>query len=182
MDSKTVKDVLAEVSNEGEGGRFSKKAFSKLLTAMANDPDFTAEVANIKKGEFLGYEEIAIGSEFRDWVKKVVEKAGLDSADSAVVTGADFKIPNMDWMYDFFAEAMWMYLEAGCRFDLHKKEDFKGSLSISNVAAVKERKEVRKPGTKESLGLFDVDQKPYRKLVASSGCPSYLRKRIKVED
>lgn len=182
MDSTKVKDVLAEVSKEKEVGRFSKKAFSKLLTAMANDPDFKAEVAIIKKGEFLGYEEIAIGAEFREWVKKVVEKAGLDSADSAVVAGADFKIPNMDWMYDFFAEAMWTYMESGCRFDLHKKENFKGSLSISDVKAVHERKEVRKPGTNESMGLFDVDQKSYKKLVASSGCPSYLRKRIKVEE
>lgn len=177
---KSVKDVLEEVANGG--GRFSKKAFGQLLTAMAGDPDFTAEVAIIKKGEFTGYEEIAIGEEFRKWVRKVVEKAGLDSADSELVMKSDFNLGDISWMYDFFAEAMWLYMSNGGKFELHKKENFDGgSLKVVDVEKSQKRKDVKRPGSSEVLGTFDITEEGYKKLVSSSGCPKYLRSRIRVE-
>lgn len=173
-----VEEILKEV---GEGSaRFSKATFGKLLTAIANEPGFTAQVAEIKNGEFAGYTEVAVGEKFRSWVRKVVEKAGVDTTESAVVLSDGFVIPNCDWMYDLFAEAMYLYMVNGGTFNMPKKEDFEGSLKIATVAAIESEKEIKKPGG-ESMGTFLVKDKEYKKLVASSGIPKYLRERIKLD-
>lgn len=172
-----VEEILKEV---GEGSsRFSKATFGKLLTAIANEPGFTAQVAEIKGGEFAGYTEVAVGEKFRAWVRKVVEKAGVDTTESAVVLSDGFTIPNCDWMYDLFAEAMYLYMVNGGTFNMPKKEDFEGSLKIDSVDASEYDKEIKRPGG-ESLGMFHIKDKAYRKLVASSGIPKYLRERIQV--
>lgn len=172
-----VEEILKEV---GEGStRFSKATFSKLLTAIANEPGFTAQVAEIKNGEFAGYTEVAVGEKFRAWVRKVVEKAGVDTTESAVVLSDGFTIPNCEWMYDLFAEAMYQYMVSGGTFNLPKKKDFEGSLKIATIPAVEAVKEIKKPGG-ESMGNFLVKDQEYKKLVASSGIPKYLRERIRV--
>ena len=150
-----------------------------MLTAIANDPGFTSQVAEIKNGEFAGYAEVAIGEKFRSWVRKVVEKAGVDTTESAVVLSDGFVIPNCEWMYDFFAEAMYLYMVNGGMFNMPKKEDFEGSLRIATVPASETEKEIKRPGG-ESMGMFRVKDKEYKKLVASSGIPKYLRERIKL--
>ncbi len=173
-----IEEILKEVGDSS--GRFSKATFGKLLTAIANEPGFKAQVAEIKDGEFAGYADVAVGEKFRAWVRKVVEKAGVDTTESAVVLSNGFAIPNCEWMYDFFAEAMYQYMANGGTFNLPKKEDFNASLKIAEIPASEAVKEVKRPGG-ESLGNFIVKDKPYKKLVASSGIPKYLRERIKVK-
>ena len=174
-----VEEILKEVA-DGHG-RFSKGTFSKLLTAIANEPEFKAQVAEIKNGQFAGYTDVAVGEKFRSWVRKVVEKAGVDATESAVVLSDGFTIPNCEWMYDMFAEAMFLYMENGGTFTMPKKEDFDGGrLQLASVAASDVTKEIKKPGSRESMGTFHITDKPYKKLIASSGIPKYLRERIRV--
>lgn len=173
-----IEEILKEIGESS--GRFSKTTFSKLLTAIANEPGFKAQVAEIKSGQFAGYADVAVGDKFRSWVRKVVEKAGVDATESAVVLSDGFVIPNCEWMYDLFAEAMYLYMTHGGTFTMPKKEDFEGSLRIADIPESEVTKEIKRPGG-ESMGNFIVKDKPYKKLVASSGIPKYLRERIKVD-
>lgn len=172
-----VEEILKEVGNGS--GRFSKATFGKLLTAIANEPGFKAQVAEIKDGQFAGYADVAVGEKFRSWVRKVVENAGVDTTESAVVLSDGFTIPSCEWMYDLFAEAMYLYMVNGGTFTMPKKEDFEGSMKIATVPSSEVTKEIKRPGG-ESMGTFVVKDKEYKKLVASSGIPKYLRERIKV--
>ena len=45
-----------------------------------------------------------------------MEKAGMDKNDSAVVLSSAFTIDNVDGLYEFFAESIWQYLNAGNMF------------------------------------------------------------------
>lgn len=183
----TVEEVLADIActidDDGKKklNRFNRKNFDKLLTAAASDPNFTANVAQIKKKEFTGYEEIAVGSAFRKWVRSLLEKAGIDSSESAVVENADFPIGNMSWMYDMFAEVLWLYMNAGNKFDLPKKEGFEATLSLKDVEKTITESESRQPGG-ESLGVYETTKETHQVLTVKSKCPAYLTSRRKVRD
>ena len=80
-----LKDVLetmtAQTKEDGSiiTNRYNKKNFEKVLTAMTSDPEFTFQVNKISKGELQSVEDIAVGHNFRNWCKKLVEAAGVDS-------------------------------------------------------------------------------------------------------
>ena len=179
---QTVEEVMAEITakTNAQGkkvvNRFNKKNFSKLVTAAANDPEFVSTVAVTKKGELLGTETIAVGAEFRKWVRKIVEEAGIDPNESGIVESSDFRIPNMDWAYNFFAEVLWRYLQNN-RFDLLTKEDFNATISIKDVAESTTTSETRKPGSNEILGKFETVKKEHKELSVKGKCPKWLQDR-----
>ena len=108
----TVQEALASMqAKTNEKGkkvinRFNKKNFTTLMTALANDLDFKAEVAKVKKGELDSVEEVMVTKEFRKWCKKLIEKAGVDKSESERVLSPDFEIDNMEGLYEFFATAL----------------------------------------------------------------------------
>lgn len=179
--TESVGLVLDEIKQKGNTpNRFSKKAFNRLMRAILNDPTFTEKVAVSSGEELIKVEEIAVSEEFRKFLKKVLEKAGIDKKDSEVVLSKDFTIDNVDGLYEFFAAAMYEYMNAGNKFDLLPKEDFKGSLYLSTVAASSRVSTVRNPQTNESMGDFEFSHKAYKTLKATSPCPKYLKSKKKL--
>lgn len=184
--AKTVNEVLAEITPaEKDGkkslGRFSKKNFNALMRAMANDPEFTVKVANVKKGELESLEDVMVSKNFRKCIQKILEEAGVDKSESVKVMGDEFEFPSLDGMYEFFAAALYTYMEAGNQFDLMPTEDFKGSLYLKDVEASVTEKEAKLPQTGESLGIFRTEKKAHKVLAAKSSCPSWLKNRKKVD-
>ena len=181
----SVSDILKEMSaTKKDNGtfnynRFNKKNFEKLMKAMLNDPGFTAEVAKVKNGQLDTVEKIEVSKDFRKFIKRIVEKFGVDKVESERVLSADFTIDNVEGLYPFFAEAMYIYIEQGNRFDLLPKKDFKGSIAIKEVPKQSKTKEARNPQTKESLGSFKTTKDKHKVLVVKSSCPEWLKKREK---
>lgn len=181
MAKESVNEVLtaiaAKIDHKGKKklNQFNRSNFDRLINAAASDPEFTSQVAIIKKGEFQGYKEIACGKEFRKWLRGVVEKAGIDRSESGIVESSDFNVGNLDWMYDFFAEVLWLYLE-GNKFALPKKEDFDATLALKDVDEVIKVGEMRKPGG-PVIGNFETTKKAHKVLTAKSSCPKYLQSR-----
>ena len=70
--------------------------------------------------------------------------------------------------------------DAGNKFDLLPKEDFKGSLYLSTVEAASRVSTVRNPQTNEDMGEFEFSHKAYKTLKASSPCPKYLKSKKKL--
>ena len=185
MARESLNDVLtaisATITSDGKKklNQFNRTNFDRLVNAAASDPEFTSQVAIIKGGEFKGYKDVACGKEFRKWIRHLIERAGIDSNESGIVESADFPIGNMSWMYDMFAEVMWLYME-GNKFAFPKKEDFEATLSLKDVEEVIKTSEVRKPGG-ESLGMYEQTKKAHKVLTVKSSCPKYLSSRRKVD-
>ena len=122
----TVDEVLAEISAKKKVAkdgtekwaynRFNKRNYEALLRAMLNDPELKAVTVKLK--EFL---------------RKILVKAGIDAADSNAILSKDFVIDNVSGLYEFFATSMYLYMNAGNRFDLIPTEDFRGSIFLEDV-------------------------------------------------
>lgn len=162
--------------------RFNKRNFNTLMVALVNDVDFVTTVAKAKKGsEEVELEEIMVTKDFRKWCKKLVEKMGVDSSESERIMSPEFTIENMDGLYEFFCTALYMYMEAGNRFDLPCKEDFKGGMYLKDVAETTKISDAKNPGDGSLLGTFEVTKGKHKELKVKTGCPSYLAKRKKIK-
>jgi len=178
--NEVLSPIAAKINADGEKklNQFNRSNFDRLINAAAADPEFSSQVAIIKKGEFQGYKDVACGKEFRKWLRGVVERAGIDRTESGIVESADFAVGNLDWMYDFFAEVLWLYLE-GNKFSFPKKEDFDATIALKDVKEKSKVAEMRKPGG-PSLGNFETTKKAHKVLTVKSSCPKYLVERRKV--
>ena len=184
---KTVAAVLESIrpnpavkdNGKMNHNRFSKKAFNELLTAMVNDPEFTTDFAVSAKGELKSVEEIRVTEGFRKWLQKVVEIAGIDKAESAVVLSKDFVIPNMDGLYELFTTAMYEYMKNGSRFDMIPKKDFKASFAMNKKAPKTKTGTLLNPSTGEVLGTYSTDMAEHWEASVKSSCPNGMKKRMK---
>lgn len=182
----TVEEALQEIqSKTNEKGkevinRFSKKNFNTLLLAMANDLEFKEKVAKVKGGELVDLEEVMVTKDFRKWCQKLVEKAGVDKAESARVLSPEFTIDNVDGLYEFFASAVFQYIDAGNQFDFLPTESFKGGIQRKKVDQKTKRSEAKNPHTGESLGTFEITNKAHKELKVKSSCPAFLKDKKRV--
>lgn len=178
----TVKEVLVEIHPERGVNRFSKKNFNDLLIAMANDTEFAANVAVVKNKELAEVKEVFVGKDFRKFLKRVLEKAGMDKADASVVMDPSFQIDNVDGLYEFISTAIYEYMDSGNRFSLLPREDFSGGTLAIKMKEEKttEASRIHNPKTKEDLGLWKRTTGAHKVLVASSPAPAYLKKRERV--
>lgn len=180
---EAIASMKAKTNAKGEEvlNRFNKRNFNTLMVALANDVDFTTKVAKVKKGvDEIELEEIMVTKDFRKWCKKLVERMGVDSSESERIMSPDFVIDNMDGLYEFFTTALYMYMEAGNRFDLLPKEDFKGGFYLKDVAEVTKVQDTFNPADHSYLGTIEVTKKKHKEVKAKSSCPSYLTKKRKV--
>lgn len=161
--------------------RFNKKNFNNLMLAIANDPEFKVEVAKVKKGELDSVEEIMVTKGFRQWCKKLIEKAGVDKSESARVLEPEFVIPDVDGLYEFFAAALYSYIDAGNQFDFMPTKEFKGGIYIKNVDEKTTVTDAHSPQDRSYIGTFETTKKKHKELGVKSGCPAFLQSRKKVE-
>jgi hypothetical protein len=162
--------------------RFNKRNFNALMVALANDVNFTTQIAKAKKGtDEVELEDIMVTKDFRKWCKKLVEKMGVDSSESERIMTDEFLIENMDGIYEFFCTALYMYMDCGNRFDLPCKEDFKGGFYLKVVPETTKISDAKNPGDGSLLGTFEVTKGKHKELKVKTGCPSYLQKRKKVK-
>lgn len=188
MAKMTVAEALESMkAKEGKNGkkvinRFNKKNFTLLMTAMANDPEFTEKVAKVKNGELDSVEDVMVTKGFREFCKKVVEKAGVDKSESArfLTSQIEFAPSDLNGLYEFFASALYQYMSAGNRFDLLSTPDFKASISIKDIEEKETVAEAFSPQDRSSLGTFKTTKKAHKELSVKTGCPTFLKSRKKV--
>lgn len=174
----SVDEALELIKSEGKMNRFNKKKFESVMIALANDPKFKEEVAK-KVGDEVVVGEIIPSKSFRKWLKRIVEKAGVDEKESEKVLDPSFTITSVDGLYEFFTTAVYEYMAAGNRFDFPSHEDFQGSLYLKDVPESSTVYTARNPRTGESLGEFETHKKAHKVLAAKSSCPAWLASRKK---
>ena len=159
--------------------RFNKRNFNTLMLALANDIEFKSEVAKIKNGN-VELEEIMPTKKFRKWCKKLVEKMGVDKSESEQIMSKEFVIDNIDGLYEFFTEAVYLYMSAGNRFDLPSKYGFQGGIYIKDIKEKTTVTDTKNPQTHESIGKYERTKKAHKELKVKSSCPTYLSSKRKV--
>ena len=187
----TVEEALATMqakkNAKGETilNRFNKKSFNNLLLAMANDVEFTSKVAKKVKNEdgtdSFELEDVMVTKEFRKWCKKIAEKAGIDRAESERIMTSDFTINDVEGLYDFFATALYEYMNAGNKFELPSKEDFEGSFFIKEVDEVTKEYDGRNPKDGSFTGRYKSTNKKHKEAKVKSSCPSWLSEKRKID-
>lgn len=178
----TVNEIKESITAQpGTYNRFNKKNFEKLIKSMVNDPEFTTAVAHVKGGELASISEIKVTEGFRTFIKKVLEKFGVDKNESARVLSPEFNIDNVEGLYEFFATAIYEYISTGNTFDLIPKEDFRGGIRMKTVEESVKETTAYSPQTRECLGTYETKKPKHRVLVAKSSCPKYLTSRRKVK-
>ena len=177
----TVAEALEQVKQKGKNvNSFSKKNFNTLATALVNDNNFKVNVAKKVGGE-CQLEEVMVTSEFRKWCKKLVEKAGVDSAESEKVLSDDFKINDVTAVVDFMTAAIYEYMNAGNRFDLPDREDFHGGFYLKDVEEKTTTRDAKNPKDGSYIGTFETTKKKHKILAAKSSCPTYLSSKRKIK-
>lgn len=186
----TVQEALASMqAKTNEKGtkvlnRFNKKSFNTLMLAMANDVDFTTKVAKKVKNEDgtdgVELEDVMVTKEFRKWCKKLAENAGIDKAESERIMTSDFTINDVEGLYDFFATALYEYMNAGNKFDFPSKEDFEGSIFLKDMEETTKEYDGRNPKDGSFIGRFESKTKKHKVMATKSSCPSWLSEKRKI--
>lgn len=194
MKKVTVDEVLKEIQAKKKidkngvekwvYNRFNKRNYQALLKAMLNDPDIKMVTVKLKDGEVSSADDIMVTQEFREFLRKILVKAGVDNNDAKAIMSEDFTIDNVDGLYEFFATSLWLYMDSGNRFDMIPTKDFKGSIFIENVPETKktyDAKDPKKPKGENYIGTYETTKKAHKKLGVKSTCPSWLvsRKQVK---
>jgi hypothetical protein len=175
----TVEEALSVINKKEGYVRFNKQNFEMLTLALLNDNNFTSKVAKYRKGK-LTVEEIMPTKKFRQWCKKLLESTGMDSKDADIVMSDNFKIDNVEGLYEFFTSAIYEYIKTGNRFDFPNKEDFNGGIYLKKVKGSKKKCKEYNPKNRELLGTYLIEKEDYNKLCTKSTCPKYLKKRKKI--
>ena len=184
----SVEEALAMMSAKEKDGkktlnRFNKKNFTTLMVAMANDPEFTTKCVKVKGDAIDSVEDVMVSKGFREFCKKIVEKAGVDKFESEKVMTDSFTFTNADMagLYDFFATALYEYMNAGNWFEFIPNEKFKASMTLKDVAGSESVAEAFSPqDRKTSLGTFKTTKKDHQELRVKTGCPKFLKHRERV--
>lgn len=176
----TLDEALAEIkakkNNKGELviNRFNKKKFETLMLAMLNDIDYTAKNVKIKSGEPVE-DDIYVTKGFRKFCRKLLESAGIDKIEAGRIETDQFIISSIDGLYDFFTEAMYLYMDQGNQFDLPNKMDFRGGMRLINVEESTKVYDTRDlAGSGKVLGKVERTTKKHKKLKVKSTAPTYL--------
>lgn len=185
--SKSVNEVLDSIAGKkyakGElvYNRFSKKSFNELLEAMANDVNFKESVVKKANATTCELEDVMVTEGFRQWLKKVVEKLGVDKKDAEIILSPEYTFSNMDGLYEFFMTAVYEYMMVGNKFDLIPHEEFKGTIYLKDVAETVKVTDARNPKDGSHLGTFEIKKKKHKTLAVKSSCPTYLTIKNKLK-
>jgi hypothetical protein len=91
----------------------------------------------------------------------------------------EFQFTNVDGLYEFIATAVYEYMDDGNKFNFLPRYDFKGGIELETKEEVEKTSKLKdKDG---NVTEYHTLMGKHKKLKASSGCPSYLKKRIDIQ-
>lgn len=175
---KDVKNQLAD--GYYKHSRFNKQKFNWLMRAILNDPDFV-ETSVKYYHQNLQPVDLSVSKDFRKFIKKVLEKLGVDSSEAKRILEPEFKFDNVNGLYEFFAAAVYEYMEVGNKFDLIPKEDFRATIYMDTEKKKKKKYKARDPISGVYLGEVEVETEEHKRLKVSSPAPKWMTKRKKIK-
>lgn len=174
--SEVFDEIKAAVKTTKTGKQqksFSRSDFNKLTKAYLNTPGLAIQKAVAKGDDEYEVQEIFPVLEFRKMLQVILKDFGVDKQESEKILTDAYQIRNADSMYDLLSGVLYSYLDAGKKFDFHTLPDFKGSISLLEMAeTVTEQRNIQTGET------FKMNKKQHKVVKTQSKAPKWLKTRV----
>lgn len=179
--SKTFTEVFTEIkeglSVSGKGKvvkTFSRSDFDKLAKAFLNDVNYTTETVSYRGGE-LQRKEVKPVQAFRGMIQAILRDFGVDKAEAERIMDETYAIKSVNGLYELVSELIYVYMDAGKKFDFMSKEDFTGSILLDEVEESTDDYTIKKSdGTQNT---YKVTKQKHKVLNKKSKCPQWKKSR-----
>lgn len=174
---KSIKEGVS-VSKSGKKKKtFSKADYNAITKAMLNTPDYTVEQVGTKDGKVVTKEIKPVAIFREQFIGKVLKDFGVDAQEVEKIKN-DYEFKNVEGLYEIVSESITEFMDADKKFDFITKKDFKGSLSLKDVAeTTKTYKPISKDGSTDGAE-FTVKTKKHRQLEKKSKAPAWLKEKF----
>lgn len=173
--SQKLKEIVEATAKKTKGGKmkptFSRRMYTKVNTALLNDPDYEMDTIQIKNGK-PEKKPVKPSLEFREkFLGRILADAKMDKVDIAkMVKDYEFTESEVETLYDVNTAAMMEFMNAGKTFRFPSTKDFNANISIKNV----------KPSVYENKARgIKVKRAAHKSLVKKSSCPAWLKEKVK---
>lgn len=180
--SKTFTEVFTEikeglsVSASGKVVKtFSRSDFDKLAKAFVNEVGYTTETVSMRGGE-LQRKEVTPVKAFRGMIQAILRDFGVDKAEAERVMDETYTIKSVNGLYEFVSELIYVYMDAGKKFEFMPKEDFVGNISLDDVEEETD-KEYRIKKSDGTENVYYVTKQKHKVLNKKSKCPQWKKSK-----
>lgn len=182
--AKTFKEVKAELKanvKRGKNGNiihsFSKTDFNELINALINDVDYQMETVKIVDGQLTDFSAPIVKEVREKLLIPVLMKAGVDRNEATEIAST-FRYSNSQTtcLYDFIADALYQYMDAGKKFNFPNRYDFNGSIHLKDVEEEVVERDVRDiKDHRTIIGHKKEKRNSHKTIVKKSSCPLWMR-------
>lgn len=173
-------DLAKNIKKNGKGNAihsFSRSDFNSLFGAFINDPKHEMETVQLVDGKLTNITTPVV-KEFRDkFITPILVEYGI-SKEEAVKAADDYRFKNaqVSAAYDFIAEILYQYLDAGKKFTFPNRKDFQGSIHLKEVAEATVERDIRDiKDHKTVIGHKKEKRAKHKTIVKKSTAPVWLR-------
>lgn len=182
---KTFKEAKADLAKSikksaKSGGlihSFSRTDFNNLFAAFINDPAHEMETVQIVDGKLTPV-KTAVVREFREkFIVPILIEYGVSKEEAQkAVEDYKFKTSQVSTAYEFIAEIVYQYLEAGKKFNFPSRKDFQGSIHLKDIPEGTVERDIRDiKDHKTVIGHKKEKRDTHKTLVKKSTAPVWLR-------
>lgn len=179
--SKTFTEVFTEIkeglsiSAKGKPVKtFSRSDFDKLAKAFLNDVNYSTEVYSTRNGE-VQTKTVNPVQGFRGMIQAILRDFGVDKAEAERVMDSTYEIKNVNGLYEFVSELIYVYMDAGKKFEFMSKEDFIGNISLDEVEETEKDYIIKKKDG--SVNSYKVAKQKHKVLNKKSKCPQWKKSK-----
>jgi hypothetical protein len=181
---KTFKEMKEELKKNVKTGKkgnkihsFSKSDFNSLINSMINDVAYTMDTVKIVDGVITNCSIPVVEEVRQKIILPVLIKAGVEKKDAEELA-MTFKYSNYQTacLYDFIADALYQYMDAGKKFNFPNRKDFTGSIHLKEIDDDIVERDIRDiKDHKTVIGHKKEKRESHKTIVKKSSCPGWMR-------
>lgn len=179
---KEAKEELVKSIKKSKKGdkvihSFSRTDFNALFGAYINDPTHVMETVQIVDGNVTNVKTEVV-REFREkFILPILVEYGIakEEAEKAV-NDYKFKNSQVAGIYEFIAEILYQYIDAGKKFNFPNRKDFQGSIHLKAIPSAIVERDLRDiKDHKTIIGHKKEKRDSHKTIVKKSTAPNWLR-------
>lgn len=177
-----VLDSIKEEREKMKSRAFSRDSFNSLLADYMNDADYESLSVKTVNGEACLVSSQPV-KKFRKIIKNILEEYGVDKKDSETILDKyKFKRKDVDEMYEFISEFIYLYLSTGRNLNLFAKEEAVASIKLEDVKEFEKDYPIYKKNDKtekfEKVGVSHIKAENHKKLRTTSSTPKWKKSKL----
>lgn len=156
---------------------FSRSDFESLAQAWLNDVNYTMTDVDFVDGKLVTNSHEVVRNFRNKFIKPILVDFGVPKEDAErFVEEYKFKLSQTQPLYDFVADILYQYMDAGKKFNFHTKEDFIGSIRMADVAEEVKETELRDMKDRSKvLGKKKEKRDAHKVIKAKKQCPEWKK-------